>query len=140
MVISRRATYGIGTRPRKSPNLDTSDGLDRWRVGLWPAAKGAGNGRPPWLPSDHDSEAELERPVCRQVVAGPRSEPTTHQGARERGRRLPWWPAPSLIGRRSERPAVPGLQVPPSETDASGARASRRELDGADRGAGSGPT
>src|SRR5262245_66035305 len=81
-----------------------------------------------------------QRAVCRQVVAGPRFEPTTHQGARERGRRLPWWPAPSLIARRSERPAVPGLQVPPSETDASGARASCRELDGADRGAGSRPT
>ena len=38
---------------------------------LWPAATGAGNRRPSWLTSDHYFEAELERTVCRQVIAGP---------------------------------------------------------------------
>ncbi len=36
----------------------------------------------PWLTSDHNFEAELERPVCPQVVAGPRSEPTTNQAGK----------------------------------------------------------
>src|SRR5215510_16414901 len=36
---------------------------------------------PSWLTSDHYFEAELERPVCRQVVAGPRFEPATEAPA-----------------------------------------------------------
>ena len=42
---------------------------------LWPATTGAGNCRPSWLTSDHYFEAELERPIRLQVVAGPRIEP-----------------------------------------------------------------
>jgi hypothetical protein len=57
--VSWRATYGIGTKPRKSPQSDTPDGLDRSRAGLWPAARGAGNDRPSRLASDHYFEAEL---------------------------------------------------------------------------------
>jgi hypothetical protein len=45
---------------------------------LWPAATGAGNRRPSRLTSDHYFEAEPERPIRLQVVAGPRSEPANH--------------------------------------------------------------
>jgi hypothetical protein len=61
-----------------SPPTDTLDRLDRSRAGLWPAAAtAADNRRPSWLTSDHYFEAELERPIRLQVVAGPRSEPAT---------------------------------------------------------------
>src|SRR5262249_52897216 len=36
---------------------------------------------PSWLTSDHYFEAEPERPLCRQVVAGPRFEPATEAPA-----------------------------------------------------------
>ena len=58
--------------PMAEQLLDGADGV----AGLWPAAKGAGNGPPSWLTSDHYFEAELERPIRLQVVAGRRFEPT----------------------------------------------------------------
>jgi len=56
---------------RRPPSVEGPD--------LWRAATGAGNRRPSWLTSDHYFEAELERAVCRQVVAGPSEclQPTT---------------------------------------------------------------
>jgi hypothetical protein len=69
-LVSWRATYGIGTRPRNSPNrIHRTASIGRG-PDLWPAATGAGNRRPSWLTSDHYFEAELERLVCRQVIAG----------------------------------------------------------------------
>jgi len=55
------------------PQSDTPNGLHRSRAGLWPAATGADNRRPSRPTLDHDFEAELERPIRLQVVAGPRN-------------------------------------------------------------------
>src|SRR5215467_1951827 len=72
LATVRRQYRGLASGPA-SPESDTPDGLDRSRAALWPAAKGAGNGRSSWLTSDHAFEAELERPIRPQVVAGHRS-------------------------------------------------------------------
>src|SRR5215510_10716987 len=77
MAMSWRATYGIGTRPRKAPNrIHRTDSIARGPdCGRLP--KEADNRRSSWPTSDHDFEAELERPIRLQVVAGPRFEPPT---------------------------------------------------------------
>jgi hypothetical protein len=73
-LVSWRATYRIGSRPRNSPKRIYRTAS--WVEGpnLWSAATGAGNRRPSWLTSDHYFETELERLVCRQVIAGPRNQ------------------------------------------------------------------
>ena len=78
MGISRVLEGNIRDR-HQAPQLlqsDTPDGPASVEgPDLWPAATGAGNRRPSWLTSDHYFEAELERPIRLQVVAGPRFEP-----------------------------------------------------------------
>jgi hypothetical protein len=59
-------------RLRKS-SIGYADGFHRSKVG--PATKGLAARRPPSLTLGRYFEAELERPVCLQVVAGPRFEP-----------------------------------------------------------------
>src|SRR5215467_8795757 len=83
MAMSWRAPYGIGTKPRKAPNWihrtgSIARGLDCGRL-----PKEADNRRSSWPTSDHDFEAELERPIRLQVVAGPRN----HQRRGVSGRR-----------------------------------------------------
>src|SRR5262250_1938705 len=73
MAMSWRATYGIGTRPRKAPNrIHRTDSIARGPDG-GRLPKEADNRRSSWRTSDHDFEAELERPIRLQVVAGPRN-------------------------------------------------------------------
>ena len=78
MAISRVLGGNIRDR-HQAPQLlqsDTPDGPPSVEgPDLWPATTGAGNCRPSWLTSDHYFEAELERPIRLQVVAGPRIEP-----------------------------------------------------------------
>ena len=57
-----------GSASRQS---DTPDGLHRSKVG--PATNGLATRRPRSLTSGRDFEVELERPVCQQVIAGPRN-------------------------------------------------------------------
>src|SRR5262252_351341 len=70
MAMYWRATYGISTRPRKSAIGYTGRARSvegRTLAGCqrnWQRST-------PWLTSDHDFDAELERPVCPQVIAGP---------------------------------------------------------------------
>ncbi len=78
-----RSLYGFWTRvtmvvspywpqaiPRSAPRRDRAVML-RVRTD----AAGRSNPPAPSLPSGGYFEAELERPVCRQVVAGPRNQP-----------------------------------------------------------------
>jgi hypothetical protein len=83
MAISRVLEGNIRDR-HQAPQLlqsDTPDGppsVEGRTCGRRPQA--AGNRRPSWLTSDHYFEAELERPIRRQVVAGPRFEPAKSEG------------------------------------------------------------
>src|SRR5215470_19543861 len=84
MAMSWKATYGIGTRPRKSAIGYT--GQPRSLEGRTVAGcQRSWQRSAPWLTSDHDFEAELERPIRLQVVAGPRFEPTTWEHPSTRG-------------------------------------------------------
>src|SRR6266581_2230307 len=79
MAISRVLEGNIRDRHQapQLPQSDTPDGLHRSRgrtCGRLPQALATVG--PSWLTSDHYFKAELERLVCRQVVAGPRSEPS----------------------------------------------------------------
>ena len=49
---------------------------------------------------DHDLEAELKRPVCLQVVAGPRNQPPEAGPCRSPGRSWPHYQA-SPVGKRT---------------------------------------
>jgi len=68
-------------RGSASRQSDTPDGFHRSKVGPRPATKGLATRRPPSLTSGRYFEAELERPVCRQVVAGPCNQPTPTRAA-----------------------------------------------------------
>jgi hypothetical protein len=59
------------------------DGFHRSKVGPRLAIKGLATRRPLSLTSGRYFEAELERPVCLQVVAGPRFEAATQGRCRK---------------------------------------------------------
>jgi len=67
-------TYGIGTRSRNASNrIHRTASIGRG-AGLVAGCHRRWQRRPSRLTSDHYFEAELERPIRLQVVAGPRNQ------------------------------------------------------------------